>query len=78
LWVAKLEMIWDYHLGQSRIAEKPIKDINLVQKKEKWVTPSAPGFLVLRPTNCAKMIDERKQKWFRSTIGALLLIQQIR
>jgi hypothetical protein len=49
-------------LGQSRIVDKLIKDNDFVQKKEKWATPSAPDFFVVRPKNCAEMIDERKQK----------------
>jgi hypothetical protein len=64
-------------LGQSRIVDNLIKDNDFVQKKEKWATPSAPGFFVVRPKNHAKTIDERKQKWFWSTIGTLLYLVKL-
>ena len=66
------ENVGEVSLGHSRNVDKLTNDNDLSLKKEKWATPSAPGFFVVRPKNRAKMIDEKSQKWYRSTIGTLL------
>ena len=71
------ENFGEISLGQSRIVEKLMSDNDLSLKKEKWSTPSAPGFFVVRPQNRAEMIDEKSQKWYRSTIGTLLYLVKL-
>jgi hypothetical protein len=57
-----------------------LKNSTMIDEKEKyknWSTPSAPSFFVIRPKNKEEMIDERKQKWFRSAIGTLLYLVKL-
>jgi hypothetical protein len=58
------------NIKQTRIIKK---FDNEVASKGEWNTPSALGFYVIRPKGNDKLIEEGKQKWFRSMIGTLLL-----
>jgi hypothetical protein len=71
------ESIAGFVLCQTRIIDKMIKDNRISDLKEKYKTPSAPSFFVVRPNNQKEMIDEVKQKWYRATIGTLLYLVKL-
>jgi hypothetical protein len=64
-------------LGQQRIIEKLSSVIDKRENNKQWSTPSAPSFLVIRSKKKEKMINEKKQKWFRSAIGTLLYLVKL-
>jgi len=64
-------------LTQKRIVGKLIKD-NKVIADDKFKTPSAPGFFVIRPDKKElEVVKEEDQKWFRSNIGSILYLVKL-
>jgi hypothetical protein len=64
-------------LGQQRIVEKLSSLINETEKNKQWSTPSVPSFFVTRSKKKEEMINEGRQKLFRSTIGTLLYLLKL-
>ena len=50
---------------------------NRIIEEEKYKTPSAPSFFMVRPNNQKEMINEIKQKWYCATIGMLLYLVKL-
>jgi hypothetical protein len=50
---------------------KAHQELQLDKFRRKWITSLAPMFFVLRLKNHVEMINEGRQKWFRSMIRNL-------
>jgi hypothetical protein len=48
-----------------------------MKKNQQWSTPSAPSFFKIRSKKKEEMINEGKQKWFRSAIRTLLYLVKL-